>query len=250
MSLHQFRFPGESAEYRAARDDLLEAEMGLRRELERVAERRRALPAGGLAPDDYEFQEWDADSGSARRIRMSELFADGKDTLMLYSFMIVKPEQGLHFVGPCPSCTSIIDSIDGALPHITQRINFAVVAKPPIKRFHEHGESRGWRHARLLSSAENNYNRDYGAEDADGNQWPLATVFTKRGGRIRHTWSSELFFAGSDPGEGPRHVDFMWPIWSVLDRTPDGRGSDWEPKLAYQGSSGAAEDVASSDRRV
>jgi len=31
----------------------------------------------------------------------------------------------------------------------------------------------------------------------------------------------------------PRHVDFMWPLWAVLDRTPEGRGTDWAPELDY-----------------
>jgi predicted dithiol-disulfide oxidoreductase (DUF899 family) len=30
----------------------------------------------------------------------------------------------------------------------------------------------------------------------------------------------------------PRHVDFMWPLYAALDRTPGGRG-DFEPSLSY-----------------
>jgi predicted dithiol-disulfide oxidoreductase (DUF899 family) len=232
-SLHEFRFPGESEEYRRARDRLLEAEIELRRLTERVAEQRRTLPPGGAVTTDYVFQEWDAEANASRDVPLSALFEDGKDTLYLYSFMIVPAAQGLPFVGPCPSCTSIIDGIDGAIPHITQRVNFAVAAKPPIEVFAEHGARRGWRHARLLSSSRNSYNRDYGSEDADGNQWPLATVFQSRADGIYQCWSSELWFVAHDQGQGPRHVDYMWPLWFVLDRTPDGRGSDWEPRLAY-----------------
>jgi len=230
-TLHEFRFPGETDEYRRARDELLEEEVELRRQVERVAARRRELPLGGLVPTDYEFEEWDIVAGEPRRVRLSELFG-GKDTLYLYSFMIVPPEQGLPFVGPCPSCTSIIDGIDGSVPHITQRIAFAVAAKPPIEEFRRYGETRGWRHARLLSAGASRYSRDYGAEDANGYQWPLANVFVRRDDGIHHFWSSELWFAGGDEGQGPRHVDFMWPVWAVFDRTPGGRG-DWEPRLEY-----------------
>jgi predicted dithiol-disulfide oxidoreductase (DUF899 family) len=46
-------FPGESPEYRTARDALLEREIGLRREMEAVAAERRALPPGGVVPEDY-----------------------------------------------------------------------------------------------------------------------------------------------------------------------------------------------------
>ena len=231
--LHDFRFPGETDEYRRARDELLQAEIQLRRQLEEVAKQRRQLPPGGLVQTDYVFQEWDPSADAPREVLLSELFGDGKDTLFLYSFMIVPPGQGLPFVGPCPSCTSIIDGIDGALPHITQRINFAVAAKPPIEVFQAHGETRGWRNARLLSSSPSSYNRDYGSEDADGNQWPLATVFVRRDDGIRHFWSSELWFVNHDLGQGPRHVDFMWPLWLVLDRVPEGRASDWQPRLDY-----------------
>jgi predicted dithiol-disulfide oxidoreductase (DUF899 family) len=232
-SPHAFRFPGESDEYRRARDELLRAEIDLRRQIETVAARRRELPLGGAVPTDYAFEKWDAVAGAGKPVRLSELFDPGKDTLFLYSFMIVPQEQGLPFVGPCPSCTSIIDGIDGALPHITQRISFAVAAKAPIEVFRQHGDRRGWRHARLLSASPSTYNRDYGAEDANSYQWPLATVFVRRGDGIHHFWSSELWFAPHEEGQGPRHVDFMWPIWSAFDRTPEGRG-DWETSLEYE----------------
>src|SRR5438270_12135807 len=82
---HDFRLPGECEEYRQARTELLQAEMELRRQVERVAAQRRALPLGGGVQTDYEFQEWDMDRGAARPVRFSELFAPGKDTLFLYS---------------------------------------------------------------------------------------------------------------------------------------------------------------------
>jgi predicted dithiol-disulfide oxidoreductase (DUF899 family) len=228
-----FHFPGESDEYRRARDELLADEVELRRQAERVAAQRRALPLGGAVQSDYEFEEWDLATDATRPVRFSELFDAGKDTLYLYSFMVVGPEQGLPFTGPCPSCTSIIDATDGELPHITQRINFGVVVGVPLEHFREHVASRGWRHARILSGVGTTYSRDYGAEDANGFQWPLATVFVRRGDAIHHFWSSELWFAGRDDGQDPRHVDFMWPLWSVLDRTPEGRGSQWGPRLTY-----------------
>ena len=49
------RFPNESSEYRRARDALLTEEIELRRHIERVAEQRRALPAGGKVPKNYAF---------------------------------------------------------------------------------------------------------------------------------------------------------------------------------------------------
>ena len=144
--MHDFRFPHEPEQYRQARNRLLTAEIELRRQEEHVAAMRRELPLGGELGSDYTFQEWDDAAGGARDVRLSELFG-AHDTLLLYSFMVVAAEQGLSFVGPCPSCTSIIDAVDGELPHITQRLSFAVAATPPIEEFREHCRSRGWRHA-------------------------------------------------------------------------------------------------------
>jgi predicted dithiol-disulfide oxidoreductase (DUF899 family) len=230
--LHEVRFPGESDQYRQARDELLKAEIELRRQIEAVAAQRRKLPLAGPVPLDYTFEEWDAGTNTTRPVRLSELFEDGKDTLFLYSFMFIPGKDGPLAEG-CPSCTSIIDAIDGAAQHITQRINFAVVAKAPIERFRAHAMTRGWRHARLLSSAGNTYNRDYQAESPEGGQNPIATVFARRDGKIHHFWSSELMVVPSDPGQDMRHVDFMWPLWLILDRTPEGRGTDWRPELDY-----------------
>ena len=71
-------FPSESAEYRAAREDLLRQEIELRRTMERVAEARRALPAGGVVPEDYVFEGAGPD-GAPTDVRLSELFAPGRD---------------------------------------------------------------------------------------------------------------------------------------------------------------------------
>src|SRR6266545_6687324 len=228
------RFPGETEEYRRARDELLEAEIALRRQTEAVAAQLQRLPLGGTLPTDYAFEEWDPGACAARTVRLSELFETGKDTLCVYSFMFNPGATGRPLEVACPMCTSMLDGIDGELPHITQRINFAVATKAPIERFRAHAHTRGWRHARLLSSANTTYNRDYRAEASDADQRPMATVFVRRYGTIHHFWSSELLMAPLEPGEGPRHVGYMWPLWAILDRTPGGRGDDWMPRLEYR----------------
>ncbi len=231
--LSEVRFPGESAEYRRARDELLRAEIDLRRRIEAIAAQRRRLPLGGEVPEDYTFEEWDASANAARPVQLSELFEDGKDTLFLYSLMFEPDDAGRPLAVAWPLCTSIIDALDGEVPHIVQRINFAVVTKAPIERFRAHAQTRGWRHARLLSSADNTYNRDYRAEEPDGSQSAMTTVFARRDGGIHHYWSSEVWFVPPESGQDPRHVDFVWPIWAMLDRTPEGRGADWRPQLDY-----------------
>jgi predicted dithiol-disulfide oxidoreductase (DUF899 family) len=231
--IHDRRFPGETEEYRQSRDDLLRAEMALRAQTEAVASQRRGLPDGGEVPTDYVFQGWDNKAHAVRDVRLSELFDEGKDALFLYSFMFIPGAKGLPLEVGCPSCTSIIDAMDGQVPHITQQMSFAVEAKAPIELFQAHARTRGWQHARLLSSAGTTYRTDYNSEQEDGEQLPIATIFVRRDSKIRHFWSSELFYATPDPGQDMRHVDFMWPLWAALDCSPEGRPKDWGPELTY-----------------
>ena len=239
------RFPGESPQYRAARDRLLEREIELRRATEAVAAARRELPAGGIVPGDYVFQGAGA-SGAASNVRLSELFATGKDSLVIYSFMFPRDPGDIRpgakagetallplAESPCPSCTSLLDQLDGAAEHAGQRINLAVVAKAPLPRIVTFAKDRGWRRLRLLSSANNTYNRDYPGETAEGSQRPMLNVFHRDGEKIRHFWASELFYAPIDPGQDPRHVGTLEPLWNLFDLTPEGRPADWDEQMSY-----------------
>jgi predicted dithiol-disulfide oxidoreductase (DUF899 family) len=238
-------FPGESPEYRAARDRLLEQEIQVRRAMEAVAAARRTLPPGGAVPEDYVFSAAGAD-GTPTDVRLSELFAPGKDSLVIYSFMFPRdpgderpgPASGQTAAlplaeGPCPSCVAFLDQLDGVAEHAGQHLNFAVVAKAPVARILTFAQERGWRRLRLLSSAGNTYNRDYLAETTEGAQRPMLTVFARHRDAIRHFWSSELFYAPRDAGQDPRHVGTLEPLWNLLDLTPEGRPSAWDEQLSY-----------------
>ena len=238
-------FPGESAEYRASRDALLEREIELRRAMETVAAARRELPPGGAVPEDYVFQATGPD-GATKEVRMSELFAPGRDSLVIYSFMFPRdpgderrgPEDGetarLPLAeGPCPSCTALLDQLDGAAEHAGQRLNLVAVAKSPLPRIRAFAEERGWRRLQLLSSVANTYNRDYHGETAEGWQRPMLNVFHRDGEVIRHFWGSELFYAPTDSGQDPRHVGTIEPLWNLFDLTREGRPTDWDEQLVY-----------------
>jgi predicted dithiol-disulfide oxidoreductase (DUF899 family) len=238
-------FPEESIEYRTARDRLLEQEIELRQMMEAVAAARRQLPPGGAVPEDYVFQGAGAD-GRPSDVRLSELFAPDKDSLAIYNFMFPRdpgdqsasPPSGETSLlplaaGPCPSCTALLDQLDGAAEHASQHLNLAVVAKAPLPRILTFARGRGWRRLRLLSSAANSYNRDYHAETAEGTQRPMLSVFHRDGQTIRHFWSSELFYAPTEPGQDPRHVGTLEPLWNLLDLTPEGRPSDWYEQFSY-----------------
>jgi predicted dithiol-disulfide oxidoreductase (DUF899 family) len=63
---------------------------------------------------------------------------------------------------------------------------------------------------------------------------PILNVFVRDGDQFRHTWATELMYAPRDEGMEPRHVDSIWPIWHVLDLTPEGRGDEPNfPGLRY-----------------
>jgi predicted dithiol-disulfide oxidoreductase (DUF899 family) len=165
-------FPGESPAYRQARNRLLEQEIDLRRRTEAVAIARRQLPPGGLVPEDYVFEGAGPD-GRPTEIRLSELFAPGRDALVIYSFMFPRapgddrpgPTTGeiseLRLEdGPCPSCVALLD-------------------------------------------------------------------------QLRHFWGSELLYASTEPGQDPRHVGTIEPVWNLFDFTPEGRGGERDEQLHY-----------------
>jgi len=215
------RFPGESAEYRKARNELLAEEIELRRHIERVAAQRRALPLGGVVPQDYRFE------GEAGPVTLSEMFGT-HDTLVTYNWMFGPKRER-----PCPMCTSLLSAYDGEMPDMLQRVAFAVIARSPIEKLTAFAKERGWRYLRLYSSAGNTFNRDYAGEDPDQGDLPALNVFTRSGGTVRHFWGAEMGAWTADPGQDPRGAPDLMPLWTVLDLTPEGRGGNWYPSLEY-----------------
>lgn len=241
-SFARMAYPNESPEYRAARDALLDAEIALRRQTEAVAALRRALPAGGTVPEDYVFERIGAHQ-RAERVPMSQLFGEHR-TLILYSYMF-GPERDV----PCPGCTHLLDGLDGAARHVPHRAAFHVTARSPIVRLSAWAHQRGWNHLSLISTAGNAYPAHYYGNTAaltpamrsargykPDEDWdePMLNVFRKEAdGTIRHFWGSELVFAPEDVGQHHRALDFMDPVWGMLDTIPEGRGADFFPKIDY-----------------
>lgn len=229
--LHNVRFHGETSEYRDARNELLKKELELRQQMEKIAALRRSLPLGGKIKEDYVFEETTVGSSGKETIRqtkLSELFENNKNSLLIYSFM-----YGPEMSDPCPSCSSFIDSMNGSASHLLQRINLVIVAKSPISRITQWAKNRQWNSLRILSSEKNTYNKDYFAETPEGNQIPAINVFVKKddNSQIHHFWNAEMLHVAMDE-EDPRHADLLWPIWNFFDLTPEGRG-DFYPRLSY-----------------
>lgn len=213
------RIPNESVDYRHARNALLAEEIELRRHIERVAEQRRALPPGGIVPKDYVLV------GERGPVSFSSLFGD-KQTLAVYSYM-----YGPQRAQPCPMCTSLMAAWDGEALDVEQRIALVMVARSPIERLLAVKKERGWQHLKLYSDLDGAFTRDY--VSADDEDVPGFNVFTRRDGSIRHFWSGEMGSITADPGQDPRGAPDLMPLWTILDSTPEGRGSDWYPSLNY-----------------
>jgi predicted dithiol-disulfide oxidoreductase (DUF899 family) len=223
MKFHDKHFPNESSEYRKARNQLLEFEIEMRKNVEKLGKMRMALPLGGQLKEDYSFTE--LKNGKEITTKLSQLFSPNKNSLIIYSLM-----YGPQMKNPCPSCTSIVDALNGSAIHVDQHANLVVIAKSPIEHILDFAKTREWNKVRLLSSANTSYNLDYFAEDKEGNQMPLLNVFTKTKEGIFHFYSTELLYC--DLKGDPRHVDAIWPIWNLYDMLPEGR-KDWYPKLNY-----------------
>ncbi len=238
--MQHLSFPNESPEYRAARAELLADEIALRRQIEAVAAKRRALPPGGEVPEDYGFERIGADQ-RPERVTLSALF-DSKPSIILQSFMF-GPERDK----PCNGCTHMLDAIDGSVRHVGQRAPLYVVAKSPIARLEAWAKDRRWPHLVVLADVDGRYSADYFGDTSKlsdakraehgmkpGENWDetIFNVFHRDGGVIRHVWASEMAYAPEDPGQHHRAGDLVDPLWGLLDMTPEGRG-DWFPSLTY-----------------
>lgn len=228
-STHTKRFPGESADYRKARDELLRAEQELRDKIAAVAALRRDLPDGGPLQEDYLFQSVDLDDGSTTPIRFTELFGD-KNDLLVYSYMF-----GPDWEDPCPACTSLIDGLDVSSRHLRQQAELVVVGKATPPQLHGIARERGWKDIRLLSSVDNDYTRDYLSQpdESTGSLIPVMNAFHRNGDDIRHFWASETLWTPMSEGH-PRHIDIVWPLWGLLDMTRAGRDPEVGPRLRYR----------------
>jgi len=129
-------------------------------------------------------------------------------------------------------CTSFLSSWNGTAVNLRERVALAVTARSPIERLVEYKKQRGFANLPFYSDIAGPYTRTYvNAEDDDV---PGFSVFTRRNEVIRHFYSGEMSAAMADPGQDPRGGPDLDPLWLMLDLTPDGRGADWYPKLEYE----------------
>ena len=222
--MNRYVHPNESESYRKQREELLQAEIALKEQRERVAALRRALPRDTLS-EDYRLQVVQvADGGPVRECSLSELFDDPAKPLVLVHYMFGKAQTD-----PCPMCMLWADGYDGAVPHLLQHVNFGVLVAGDLDRFRSFGRERGWRNLRLISAADSTIKRDLSMEGSEGQQLPGVSVYTLGGdGRVRHFYTGSAIMTD----EHHRGMDLLSPVWNFLDLTPGGRG-DWWPQVRY-----------------
>ncbi len=212
-------------EWLEARLELLEAEKELDQRRDEVSKARRELPWRRVETD-YVFV------GPEGPVSLAELFGKHHQ-LIVYHFM-----YGPHWEdGGCPSCSYLADHFDGMLPHLAQRdTSFVAVSAASIEQIEAYRKRLGW-HFRWVSSAGNDFNRDYEvsftAEELksgvrynyrDGAEFPLeeapgTSVFYKDDdGEIFHTYSTYA-----------RGLDHLIGTYQWLDLTPKGRDEDELP---------------------
>ncbi|HVI98863.1 MAG TPA: DUF899 family protein [Sphingomonas sp.] len=217
---HPTRWPGESADYRRARTDLLAEEIELRRQIQRVAEHRRALPPGPEAKD-YRFLD-----AEGRELGLADLF--GRHHTLFTYFWMYGPERER----PCPMCTSFVGSLDLPAPDIEQRLALAIVGRSPVSRQLAFARERGWTHLDFYQTVGDDFGRDIGALTDDG-EGAAVLMWRRDGDKVRLFWAAEGGPETADPGFDPHLAPDPTPLWNVLDMTPEGRGTDWYPSLDY-----------------
>jgi predicted dithiol-disulfide oxidoreductase (DUF899 family) len=219
-SASKTRWQEESAEYRRARTALLAEEIELRRQIQRVAERRRALPPGPVAKD-YRFL--DEQGGE---IGLADLFGE-HDTLFTYLWM-----YGPERERPCPMCTSFVGSFDIPAPDIEQRLSLAIIGRSPVSRQLAFARERGWRNLKFYQAIDQDFVRDTHWV-VDGQEGAGVLVWQRDGDAVRLFWAAEGGRETADPGFDPHLAPDPTPLWNLIDWTPEGRSKAWYPKLEY-----------------
>ena len=215
-------FPGESPEYRRAREALLAGEIEFRRQLTQLTEQRRALPPGPTISKNYRFK-----NENGKDVALIDLF--GKHDALVTYFWMYGPQRER----PCPMCTNWLGAVNGNAADIKQRVALKILGRSPVERQLAFAVERGWKDLDFVQTIGDDYANDLGLINKDGSENPALVVFQRDGDKVRLFWASEMRKEMADPGQDPRDAPDIASLWSILDVTPAGRGTDWYPKLSY-----------------
>ena len=221
-------------EWLAARAALLEREKEHTRMGDELAKQRRELP---WVPVEKQYTLKTADG----RKSVAELF-DGRSQLLIYHFMF-----GPSYQAGCPVNSSIADSFDSLIPHLSARdVTLIAVSGAPIEKLLAYRERMGWSF-NWASSYESDFNTDLGfssspAQTRDAIERilddlpPVAFRNAEEAGTDIYGYLTELFgftaFTLQDEtvyqtySTTGRGVEFLMPYYGFLDRAPKGRDED------------------------
>ena len=219
-------------EWATAREELLVREKEHTRLGDELASRRRELPWVRVEKE-YGF---DTDDGARTLV---ELF-DGRSQLLVYHFMF-----GPSYEAGCPTCSSMADTVDGALPHLHARdVTMTYVSQAPLEKLQAYKGRMGW-NMPWVSAARTDFNFDFGysrteeqtreafapmleagappgiednasssGTDVTGylTQGPGFSAFVLDDGAVYQTY-----------GTTARGLEFLMGYYGILDRTPRGR---------------------------
>ena len=136
-------------DWAAAREELLAREKEHTRLGDELAGQRRELPWVRVEKE-YRFE---TDDGTRT---LAELFG-GRSQLLVYHFMF-----GPSYEAGCPTCSSMADTIDGALPHLHARdVTMLYVSQAPLEKLQAYKRRMGW-NMPWVSSAGSDFNSDLG----------------------------------------------------------------------------------------
>jgi predicted dithiol-disulfide oxidoreductase (DUF899 family) len=219
-----------SAEWQAARDELLQREKEHTRVADELARQRRELPWVEIEKE-YRF---DTDEG----VRTLAGLFDGRSQLLIYHFMF-----GPSYQAGCPVNSSMVDGFDGLLPHLHARdVTLLLVSQAPLDKLQAYKQRMGWS-VPWVSSANTDFNFDLGVSftpeqvrgflapgatlppivaqnaattgtDIAGylSESPAVSVFTRHDGVVYQTYATTW-----------RGVEFLMGYYPILDRVPEGR---------------------------
>jgi len=121
-----------SAEWLAARIDLLKAEKELTRRSDELARRRQELPWVRI-DKEYRFE---TDEGSAS---LADLFR-GRSQLLVYHYMF-----GPDYAAGCATCSTFADGFNGFVVHLANHdVLLWAVSRAPLAKLHAYKQRMGW----------------------------------------------------------------------------------------------------------
>jgi predicted dithiol-disulfide oxidoreductase (DUF899 family) len=198
------------AEWQQARDQLLVKEKAATRAHDALAAERRRLPMVRIEKD-YVFD------GPHGKTRLLELF-EGRRQLIIYHFMFAASVEGWPSAG-CPGCSMVVDYL-GPLAHLHARdTSMALVSRAPLGNLESYRRRMGW-NVPWYSSAENDFNDDFGLTTDEGETFGLS-AFLRDGGNVFHTYFTT-----------DRALEAIDSNFTLLDWTILGRQEVWEDSPA------------------